>query len=158
MTVHIRHFAFKTDVKGGCVFPTQKGVALGLKEFQRLFKLQKQLAQEYDRQMSLLFVGEESRKLLFNTPAGTTVESTEKELLSRAAAGTASDVEAGATAGAPLPVTRKRRGRPVTRVEPRPRSQRLEGGVDVEHTTGSQGFVPQIQQQPPHLLMLTKSQ
>ena len=59
--IHIRHYADPTNTKGGRVVPTQKGVALELKEFfffffVRLSKVQKNLAEDYNQQMSSLFI------------------------------------------------------------------------------------------------------
>ena len=48
--IHIRHYADPTNTKGGRVVPTQKGVALELKEFfVRLSKVQKNLAEDYNQ-------------------------------------------------------------------------------------------------------------
>ena len=57
--IHIRHYAVATNVKGGRVVPTQKGVSLDLKEFLRLLKIQKTLSKDYNQQMSALFVLQE---------------------------------------------------------------------------------------------------
>ena len=57
--IHIRHYAVATSIKGGRAVPTQKGVSLGLKEFLRLFKIQKNLSKDYNQQMSSLFVLQE---------------------------------------------------------------------------------------------------
>lgn len=54
--IHIRHYAVATNIKGGRAVPTQKGVSLGLKEFLRLLKIQKNLAKDYNQRMSSLFV------------------------------------------------------------------------------------------------------
>ncbi|KAL8573921.1 hypothetical protein ACOMHN_029368 [Nucella lapillus] len=48
------------SIKGGRAVLTQKGVSLGLKEFQRLLKIQKILAQDYNQQMSSLFILQET--------------------------------------------------------------------------------------------------
>ena len=58
--IQIRHYAVATNIKGGRAVPTQKGVSLGLKEFQRLLKIQKNLAQDYNQQMSSLFILQET--------------------------------------------------------------------------------------------------
>ena len=58
--IHIREYGQPTNVKGGRVRPTRKGIALGLNQFQRLFHVQKRLAQDFDSQMSKLFVSGES--------------------------------------------------------------------------------------------------
>ena len=53
--IHICHYAVATNIKGGRVVPTKKGVSLGLKEFLRLLKIQKNLAKDYNQRMSSLF-------------------------------------------------------------------------------------------------------
>lgn len=58
--IHIRHYADPSNTKGGHVVPTQKGVALELKEFLRLLKIQKNLAEDYNQQMSSLFISQEA--------------------------------------------------------------------------------------------------
>ena len=58
--IQIRHYVMATNIKGGRDVPTQKRVSLGLKEFQRLLKIQKNLAQDYNQQMSSLFILQET--------------------------------------------------------------------------------------------------
>lgn len=52
--VHIRHYSTATATKGGRVVPTQRGVALDLKEFERLVKVKKRLCEDYKQQLSSL--------------------------------------------------------------------------------------------------------
>lgn len=52
--VHIRHYATPTNTKGGRLVPTQRGVALDLKEFERLVKVKKKLREDYKQQLSSL--------------------------------------------------------------------------------------------------------
>lgn len=52
--IHIRHYAEPTNTKGGRVVPTNKGVTMDYKCFQRLFKMKKNLKEEFDRQVATL--------------------------------------------------------------------------------------------------------
>ena len=52
--IHIRHHTAPTNTKGGRVVPTQRGVTLDLKAFQRLLKVKNKLCQEYNQQESNL--------------------------------------------------------------------------------------------------------
>ena len=52
--IHIRHYAVPTNTKGGRVVPTQRGVALDLKEFQRLLEAKSKLCEEYTQLDSAL--------------------------------------------------------------------------------------------------------
>lgn len=51
--IHIRIHAVPSNVKGGRVVPTQRGVALDLKEFKRLIHIQKKLKKDCHQQMAV---------------------------------------------------------------------------------------------------------
>lgn len=52
--IHGRHYAVPTSTKGGKVKPTQKGVAMSLKQCERLFRVKRKLFELYHEQASSL--------------------------------------------------------------------------------------------------------
>eukprot|EP00916_Digyalum_oweni_P018075 GHVL01030368.1.p1 GENE.GHVL01030368.1~~GHVL01030368.1.p1 ORF type:complete len:164 (+),score=19.49 GHVL01030368.1:130-621(+) len=60
--IHIRHYAVPTRTKGGRVVPTQRGVTLDLKKFQKLLRVQKKLKEDFHQQVSSLSPTEEKQE------------------------------------------------------------------------------------------------
>ena len=52
--IYVRHYAVPTSTKGGKVKPTQKGVAMSLKQCERLFRVKRKLFELYHEQASSL--------------------------------------------------------------------------------------------------------
>lgn len=56
--IHIRHYTAPTNTKGGRVIPTQRGVALDLKAFERMIKARKRLKMDFNTQVFALSASE----------------------------------------------------------------------------------------------------
>ena len=52
VSVHLRHFTEPKHTKGGKLVPSVKGLKMDLKTLNRLFRVKKQLTEEYQRQLN----------------------------------------------------------------------------------------------------------
>ena len=62
VSVHLRHFTEPKHTKGGKLVPSVKGLKMDLKTLNRLFRVKKQLTQEYQRQLNAVVNDCQKRK------------------------------------------------------------------------------------------------